>query len=155
VTGNVVIAFDQISKSGAAVKVSLDGNTVFSKSWKASSADLKLDERITIQVSPGEHILKLENTGADWAHIKSVVIPGVAPALQGRGLVDGRWGLFSLQGSTDVTVDVVLGLPDASYEAIFWDLETNGKLEKRLTVSKGKVLDFAVPYPRSIMLTKG
>jgi len=71
VTGNVVIAFDQISKSGAAVKVSLDGNTVFSKSWKASSADLKLDERLTIQVSPGEHILMLENTGADWAHIKS------------------------------------------------------------------------------------
>jgi hypothetical protein len=154
-TGNVVIAFDQISKSGAAVKVSLDGNPVFSKSWKAASADLKLNERVTIAVSPGEHILKLENTGADWAHIKSVVIPGVAPALQGRGLVDGRWGLFMIQGATDVTVDFAPGLPDATYTAMFWDLTSNAVTEQRITVSKGRVVDFVSPYPRSIMLTTG
>ncbi len=153
--GNVVIAFDQISKSGAAVKVSLDGNTVFSKSWQASSADLKLDERLTIQVSPGEHILMLENTGADWAHIKSVVIPGVAPALQGRGLVDGSWFLFMLQGATDVTVDFAPGLPDGSYIALFWDIASNAVSEQRITVSKGRVVDFILPYPRSIMVTTG
>lgn len=151
--GNVTIAFDQISKSGAAVTVTLDGNIVLSKSWKAGPADLKFDERVTIPVSAGEHILHLENTGADWAHIKQVIIPGVAPALSGRGLVDGRWGLFSLQGSPDVTVDVVLGLPDAIYKAVFWDLETNGKLEKRLTVSKGKVVDFVFPFSSAVLFT--
>ena len=153
VAGNVTIAFDQISKSGAAVKVTLDGNIIMSKSWKAGPADLKLDERVTIPVSAGEHILQLENTGADWAHIKQVIIPGVAPALTGRGLVDGRWGLFSLQGSPDVTVDVVLGLPDAIYKAVFWDLEKNGKLEKRLTVSNGKIVDFVLPFPRAVLFT--
>jgi hypothetical protein len=61
--------------------------------------------------------------------------------------------LFSLQGSTDVTVDVILGLPDATYKVIFWDLETNGKLEKRLTVSKGKVVDFVLPFPRAVLFT--
>ena len=151
--GNVTIAFDQISKSGAAVNVTLDGKTIMSKSWKAGPSDLKLDERVSIPVSAGEHILKLENTGSDWAHIKEVKLPGVAPALIGRGLVDGRWGLFSLQGSTDVTVDVILGLPDATYKVIFWDLETNGKLEKRLTVSKGKVVDFVLPFPRAVLFT--
>ena len=153
VAGNVTIAFDQISKSGAAVKVTLDGNVVLSKSWKAGPTDLKLDERVSIPISAGEHILQLENTGADWAHIKQVVLPGVSPALTGRGLVDGRWGLFSLQGSPDVTVDVVLGLPDASYKAVFWDLEKNGKLEKRLTVSKGKVVDLVLPFPRAVLFT--
>ncbi len=152
VTGNVVIAFDQISKSGADVKVSLDGKTFFSKSWMASSADLKLDERITIQVSPGEHILKLENTGADWAHIKSVVIPGVAPALQGRGLVDGRWGLFMLHGATEGNVDFIPGLPDASYSAVFWDLGTASVKRERINVSKGKVVDFSLPYSQLMLL---
>jgi hypothetical protein len=151
VAGNVTIAFDQISKSGAAVKVTLDGKVILAKSWKPGTVDLKVDERISIPVSAGNHLLKLENTGADWAHIKEVKLPGVAPALIGRGLVDGRWGLFSLQGSTDVTVDVVLGLPDAIYKVIFWDLETNSKLEKRLTVSKGKVVDFKLPFPRTIL----
>ncbi|MFM2222748.1 MAG: hypothetical protein RLZZ78_1005, partial [Armatimonadota bacterium] len=88
----------------------------------------------------------------DWAHIKEVKLPGVAPALIGRGLVDGRWGLFSLQGSTDVTVDVVLGLPDGTYKVIFWDLETNGKYEKRLTVAKGTLVDLKLPFPRTILL---
>ena len=151
--GNVTIAFDQISKSGAAVKVTLDGNTIMSKSWKAGPADLKLDERVSIPVSAGEHILKLENTGADWAHIKQVLLPGVSPAITGRGLVDGGWGLFSLQGSTDVTVDVVLGLPDASYKAVLWDLETDRQRELRLVVSKGKVVDFVMPFPRAVLYT--
>ena len=153
VAGNVTIAFDQISKSGAAVKVTLDGNIIMSKSWKPGPADLKLDERVTIPVSAGEHILQLENTGADWAHIKQVIIPGVAPALTGRGLVDGRWGLFSLQGSPDVTVDVVLGLPDAIYKAVFWDLETDRLRELRLVVSKGKVVDLVLPFPRAVLFT--
>ena len=150
--GNVIVAFDHISKSGAEVLVTLDGNKIMSKSWKAGPADLKLDERMTIQVSPGKHVLKLENTGADWAHIKQVVIPGVSPALTGRGLVDGRWGLFSLQGSTDVTVDVLLGLTDAIYKAVFWDLDTEHLHELRIVVSKGKVVDFVLPFPRSIMV---
>jgi hypothetical protein len=151
--GNVTIAFDQISKSGAAVKVTLDGKTIMSKSWKAGPSDLKLDERVSIPVSEGEHILKLENTGADWAHIKQIIIPGVSPALTGRGLVDGRWGLFSLQGSTDVTVDVVLGLPDANYNALLWDLETGRQRGLRLTVSNGKIVDFVLPFPRAVLFT--
>ncbi|MFM7188080.1 MAG: hypothetical protein ACKO14_09720 [Armatimonadota bacterium] len=149
--GNVVIAFDQISKSGAEIKVSLDGNTVLSKVWKAASADQKLDERITIAVSKGEHIVTLENTGADWAHIKSIVIPGVAPALQGRGLVDGHWGLFMMQGATDVSIDFAPGLPDANYTAKFWDLTLNAVSEQRITVSKGRVVDFTAPYRRCLM----
>jgi hypothetical protein len=153
--GNVIIAFDQVSKSGASINITLDGKVLLAKSWKPGTVDLKVDERLSIPVSAGEHVLKLENTGADWAHIKEVKLPGVAPALIGRGLVDGRWGLFSLQGSTDVTVDVVLGLPDANYKAIFWDLDTNVQRELRLTVSKGKVVDFSLPFPRSIMFATG
>jgi len=150
-SGNVTIAFDQISKSGASINITLDGKVILAKSWKAGTVDLKVDERISIPISAGDHVLKLENKGADWAHIKEVKLPGVAPALIGRGLVDGRWGLFSLQGSTDVSVDVALGLPDGTYKVIFWDLETNGKLEKRLTVSKGTVVDFKLPFPRTIL----
>jgi hypothetical protein len=153
--GNVIIAFDQVSKSGASINITLDGKVLLAKSWKPGTEDLKVDERLSIPVSAGEHVLKLENTGADWAHIKEVKLPGVAPALIGRGLVDGRWGLFSLQGSTGVTVDVVLGLPDANYKAIFWDLDTNVQRELHLTVSKGKVVDFSLPFPRSIMLATG
>jgi hypothetical protein len=150
-SGNVIIAFDQVSKSGASINITLDGKVILAKSWKPGTADLKVDERISIPVSAGNHVLKLENKGADWAHIKEVKLPGVAPALIGRGLVDGRWGLFNLQGSTNVTVDIDLGLPDTVYKAVIWDLETNGKTEKKLTVSKGKVVDFRLPFSRTML----
>jgi hypothetical protein len=151
--GTVTIAFDQVSKSGASINITLDGRVILAKSWKPGAVDLKVDERITIPVSAGAHILKLENTGADWAHIKQVILPGVAAALTGRGLVDGRWGLFSLQGSPDVAVDVVLGLPDAIYKALLWDLETDRQRELRIVVSKGKVVDFVLPFPRAVLST--
>lgn len=152
VAGNITVTFDQISKSGASVKVILDGNTVLSKSWKSAESDLKLEERLTVAIAPGDHVLMLENTGADWAHIKEVTLPGVAPALRGRGLTDGRWGLYKLDGSTDVTVDLVTGLPDANYTATFWDLATVGHQKHRITVSKGKIVDFQLPFARTVML---
>lgn len=151
VAGNITVTFDQISKSGASVKISLDGKTVLAKAWKASGADLKLEERLTVAVGPGDHVLMLENTGADWAHLKEVTLPGVSTAIRGRGLVDGRWGLFMLEGSTDVAVDCVLGLPDASYTAEFWDLGTDAKQQQRIIVSKGKTVDLRLPYARSVI----
>jgi uncharacterized protein DUF5060/cellulase (glycosyl hydrolase family 5) len=102
--GSFAVEVDQTTPDGARLEIKLDGQPAAAMNFGPYSLRLQPGGRpgpgpnphphatLELPISQGEHTIRLENTGADWAHINKFVLTPCAPGLavlakRGKNLV--------------------------------------------------------------------
>jgi len=91
--GSFAVEVDQTTPDGARVEIKLDGEPAATMNFGPFPLPPGLggrpgprpnphpDATLELPISQGEHTIRLENTGADWAHISKFVLTPYAPRL--------------------------------------------------------------------------
>lgn len=133
--GRFVVRLDTIAKSGARVRLSVDGKLT-ERDFPAGAQDYAPgagQAELAVEVPAGDHVVTLENTGSDWVSIGSFMLTDYAPALGAYGLsgagFEAAWlfhranvlanaGQEAAAASGQVTL---ADLEPGRYRATWWD----------------------------------
>lgn len=152
--GTFTALIRQVSKNGANVQMKVDDKLVSEKSFPAATNDTNTRTVLTIPVPAGPHVIRLENTGADWARIDRFTLTPYGAPLKAVAKADkesvAAWLYPSEPPAADakplaLTVSVP-GLDAGNYRVFWWDT-TTGKTVATETVSvnTGKPLTLKTP----------
>jgi hypothetical protein len=141
--GTFSVTVGQIAKSGANLKVSMDGKAA-EREYAAGSSDYMPkaeQETLTVDVPAGAHTLTVENTGKDWVVVRRFSFSNYAPALGALGRVGKEFAAAWVyhRGSLDAPADRELtpatgrlslaGLQKGRYRATWWDTRAGKMLD--------------------------
>ena len=97
---------------------------------------------LELPIAAGEHTIHLENTGADWIHIRDFTLTPYAPQLAVLGKGSNDFAVLYIyrrdqSKSEPITGKIsVPGLADGNYRATWWDTYKGMKIkEETLAVS--------------------
>jgi hypothetical protein len=124
-------------KRGAAIRVSLDGNTVAEKSWPARPADsggstAPSVAELSFSATAGAHTLVVENPGGpDWFDLSGIDLGLDTPVLAAVGKrgedfialwVWHRTGVFALQAPAPAVGTLLIeDVPAGTWHVTWWD----------------------------------
>lgn len=134
------VRVEKIARSGAAIRVLLDGEEVLRRTFSAAGADYTLGEAGVFRVpfSAGTHEIQVSNPGKDWFRVEEYRLLGVShrlllAGLAGEGLAlvwlkdrNAFWNLVkdgSDPGETSPVDIRVNGLPGSDREDVEWAFE--------------------------------
>ncbi|MBM3495829.1 MAG: DUF5060 domain-containing protein [Armatimonadetes bacterium] len=147
--GSCSVTLAQVARAGAHVAISVDGKLAAEKAFAAAQSDRTVNDTIKAPVPAGEHIVKIENTGDDWAVIAGITLDPYAPALGVLGKSNSDYGVLWLYNRTGSAVSgkvAVAGVQAGSYDVVWFDTET-GKATKRETVTVRPKSSLALTTP--------
>jgi hypothetical protein len=153
--GVFAVTASEISRSGGAIRLSVDGGKPVEHAFAASGTGRVPagQETVEIAVPAGAHTVTLDNPAADWVFVRQIRLSNYAPALAALGRI-GRdyaaaWvynrtnldksrkdetGLQSASGTVTVA-----GLQPGKYRASWWDCQTGKALDSAdITVDSKK-----------------
>ncbi len=87
--GQFGVELSEISKTGAHVQLSVDGQVLAERDFPATTENARLSgdgARLSVAVPSGNHVVTLENTGGDWAAVSRFTLSDYAPTLAARAL---------------------------------------------------------------------
>jgi hypothetical protein len=135
--GTFAVHVDRITASGAQLELSVDGEPATSLALGQSSPapvgraqgnnGSRIDATLAIPVPPGNHIIRMENTGLDWLHIREFTLAPYAPALAvlAKGNADSAvlwiYRRDQLDPAPITGIVSVPGLAEGSYRVAWWD----------------------------------
>jgi len=147
--GSFAVEVDQTTPSGAQLNVELDGKPAATMDFEPPPLppgrtglpprNPRPDAMLELPIPQGEHTIRLENTGADWAHISKFVLTPYAPGLAvlakgGKNLVV-LW-VYNRAPAAGRTVTGKLripGLSAGSYDVAWMDTRS-GKIVRRTSL---------------------
>ena len=134
--GTFSISVNEVSPFSGAIKIRVDGDTVFRNSYRGGEKDFL----ISVPLDPGKHVVEVLNTGNDffklnWFKFEGLALPSVAALAQVGSNHAFIWiydrgnqyhfhdnGLIS-----DVTLKLP-GLPNGNYFIEYWKTRHSGGL---------------------------
>jgi hypothetical protein len=149
VAGTFAVEIDQVTPRGARVEMKVDDVPAAAMTFGPYPAipghegrprpNPRPNATIEVPISTGAHTIRLENTGADWAHIYRYVLnpyaPGLATLARGNKNFASLW-LYNRAPAKDKAVTATLhvpGLAPGNYIATWMDTRT-GQI-----ISQGKL----------------
>jgi hypothetical protein len=144
------VSVGQSSKNGAKVHLKVDGVPVAEKEFPAAERDTNQNAEITVTVPKGKHVLRLDNTGADWARLNRISLTPFGAALRALGKANATSGVFWLQNAfpdKPIAGEVVIpNLNPGNYQVVWWD-SVKGVLlsEEKVTVAPDRRLTLKTP----------
>ena len=125
-----IVAFGQVSNSGAHPVLTLDGQASTAQQADFSKSDANHDSHLTltVDVPAGPHTVTLGNTGPDWINISSITVKNYAPPLgataresttsatfyaTARGAAPVHGGMLTISGLTPGRYKLSLWSPHA------------------------------------------
>ncbi|HEX4053063.1 MAG TPA: DUF5060 domain-containing protein [Tepidisphaeraceae bacterium] len=163
--GTFSVHIDEITPAGARLEVKLDGQPMATLDLgPAAPPPVRPNRRplpprnphpnatLELPVSQGKHIIRLENTGADWAHISEFVLTPYAPKLavlaKGNENMAILW-IYNRVPSNGQTVSGTLrvpGLTAGSYRVAWMNTHTAKVLsEETVSATGSEPLTLATP----------
>jgi hypothetical protein len=153
--GTFTVAIGQVSKNGAHVVVSVDGTQAAEKTFATADKDTAANATLEAKVPAGPHTVKIENTGADWATIKTMTLSPYAPSIGTVGksgktyaalwlynrLADGT-GKASAEVKGKVTVP---GMQAGAYKVTWWDTAAGKPLNEATATADSTGLTVETP----------
>jgi hypothetical protein len=120
-----------IARSGAGLKISLDGIVQTNISFPATTNDISTNFTTSIAVSAGAHFIQMTNPGLDWVNLGNITLDPYVPVLAayavGNAGFSAAWvwnrnNVFDPGASTSVAGTVqVAGLSAGTYAGTWWD----------------------------------
>jgi hypothetical protein len=172
VDGTFSIRMDQMTAQGADLRVKLDGKDVVRLTLSAPPPpfrqrpgaaaqpgprrDPRLDQALELCVPAGPHVIRLDNTGADWLHIRNFTLAPYAPQLAVYAKANHHFAaMWISRRQTDSDASPVSGklsipgLDGGDYQVSWWDTAT-GKVTgtQTATVTAGAPLTLDTPTVR-------
>ncbi|MBC8141604.1 MAG: DUF5060 domain-containing protein [Armatimonadetes bacterium] len=151
--GTFAVRIGQVSKFGAKVAVQVDGETLTEKVFPAANTDTRVAETLTVAVPVGSHVVRLQNSGQDWARIERFTLspygaPAKTVAKADRESV-AAW-IYPSETPADakpfVSTVSVPGLDAGKYRVFWWDTKTGKTVaSETVMVSSGKPLAVKTP----------
>lgn len=147
--GTVSIQVDKVAKAGAHVTLTVDGAVAAEKELPAGADDRAVTATLETKIAAGSHSIKLENTGADWARIRSITLAPYGPAL-GVVAKSGKdfaalWLYSRGTGAEDKGKLSLSGLQNGSYKITWWDPEGGKVLSEETASVSGTGLGISTP----------
>jgi hypothetical protein len=151
--GSFTVSIRQAAKAGAHVVLAVDGRPVTERAFPAAAADQPTDAVLTAPLPAGKHVIRLENTGADWVVLGQFTLAPYGPsrrALAKASQDHAALWLFpadpaaqSPSGPATVTIPDLL---PGHYRVRWWDTHTGQELPPQsVTVSAGGALVLPAP----------
>jgi len=151
--GGVSVRVGQISKSGAHLKVLVDGKP-YEQDYPSGEKDHEpsgASALIRADVDAGAHIVTIENTGRDWLTLRDIALAGYAPALAADGRVGKDFAVAWIYHRDNISVPpgeekdqasgtlALIGLKPGDYRVTWWNTESGSSISSAaLTVGKLK-----------------
>ncbi|MBC8136709.1 MAG: DUF5060 domain-containing protein [Fibrella sp.] len=152
--GTFAASIRQVSKNGANVVMKVDGKVVTEQAFPAAASDTNARTVLTVAVPAGAHVVRLENTGVDWARIEKFTLSPYGEPLKAVAKSDkesvAAWVYPSeplAAGAKPLTSSVsVPGLDAGKYRVFWWDTSTGKTVAtETVTVAAGKPLTLKTP----------
>jgi hypothetical protein len=147
--GTVTVQVDRVSKSGANVSLSVDGSAAADKALAASPAEHAVSESLQAKVAAGAHTIKLENTGADWARIRSITLAPYGPTMGVVAKSSKDYAALWVYGRDPKTEEkgklTVSGLQNGGYKVTWWDTDAGKVLSEETATSAAAGLVLTTP----------
>lgn len=166
--GTFSIAVDEITPEGAQLDVSLDGKpqtslALGSPAGPPQQADRprrnpRIDATLLVPVPAGEHVIRIENNGRDWVHLKQFVLSPYAPelAVLSKGSSDyaALWVYRREPGNEPVDGTISIpGLSSGNFKIQWFDTHAGKALRSDVIAHAGGGLKFAVgPVTQDVAL---
>lgn len=134
--GRFIVHLSEISKSGAHLKLAVDGQVLAERAFPATAQNARPQGeagRLAVEVPAGAHVVSLENTGDDWAALEKFTLTDYTPILGAYALsgpdsflawIYHRNNLMAAPGSAMTPVSGQLAVPSLQpgrYRATWWD----------------------------------
>ncbi|MDX1932019.1 MAG: DUF5060 domain-containing protein [Capsulimonadales bacterium] len=133
------LRINESAKSGAHVLIRRNGAVVAERDFPAAEGNTRQSTEISVTLPPGEQVIRLENTGADWVKIGGISLTPYGPTLRVAGKSNGSHGVLRVRnGRPDGPGQGRITIPEMSpgrYAVTWWDT-TSGKPVSR---SEGNV----------------
>ncbi len=141
--GTLRVTVNQISKSGATLKVACSGKTA-KHEYASSNADFspkQEDSTVALEVPAGTQTVTIENTGKDWLVIKSIELSDYAPALTAMARIGKEYAVAWVYHRTNVDAPAsqtltpatgkinFMGLKKGKYRVTWWDIANAKSLD--------------------------
>lgn len=152
------VTFNQSAKAGAHPVLKVDGRIVAEIDFPAAERETPRSgaaATLTASVPAGKHVVRLENTGADWAVIGRITVAPYGPTLRPLAKAGPGGALIWLRNAQADGKPVAAGasvtLPAGSlaagtWRAVWWDTYAGKPLsEQAVTVAADKPLTVKAP----------
>ncbi|MBC7808200.1 MAG: DUF5060 domain-containing protein [Akkermansiaceae bacterium] len=148
----------QISKGGANVVMKVDGKVVTEKSFPAAASETNVRVALTGTVPAGAHVVRLENTGVDWARIEKLTLSPYGAPLKAVAKSDKESVAAWVYPSEPLVADAkpltstvsVPGLDAGKYRVFWWDTATGKTVTtETVSVASGQPLTVKTPPIRT------
>jgi hypothetical protein len=153
--GTFSVAIRQAAKAGAHVVLSVDGRAVAERDFPAAATDQATDATLTATIPAGKHVVRIENTGADWVVLSRITLAPYGPSL--RALAKGTREQVALwvyrstpaeQRQPGPATVMVSDLVPGRYRVRWWDARTGKELPAQtVAVARGGALVLSLPAP--------
>lgn len=167
--GTFAIRMDQMSADGADLHVKLDGKETvrlklaafapprqrpdFGGGQAGPRRDPRFDQTLEFSVPAGPHVIRLDNTGADWLHLRDFTLSPYSPQLAVFAKANSHFALMWINrrqtdtGGQPVSGTISIpGLDGGDYQITWWDTGS-GKVTgtQTATVTAGSPLTLTTP----------
>jgi hypothetical protein len=120
-----------IAASGAGLQITVDNTTTNSVSFPAAGVDVNTNFTLTVNVSTGQHTVRLRNPGLDWVNIGNITLDPYVPMIGayqiGNSNFAAMWlwhrtNIYNPSASATLTATLPLsGLKPGNYSGTWWD----------------------------------
>jgi Domain of unknown function (DUF5060)/Cellulase (glycosyl hydrolase family 5) len=153
--GTFSLTIRQVAKGGAHPVIAVDGKPAAEHDFPAAAADQRVEVVLTANVPAGEHVIRLENTGADWVVLERITLAPYGPALRALAKANKEHAALWLFPATAAAQPqpkinkgtvAVPGLTPGRYRVRWWDTHTGKELTAQtVLVAHGGALTLPAP----------
>lgn len=160
--GTFVVRVRQSSKAGGNLVVKVDGATVAERAFPAAESDTSVDAVVEAKMAAGKHVVRLENTGADWVVIQRITLAPYGSALSAVAKASADSAALWVYPARDAAIGpsaapppittaapgtvTIPGLGPGLYRVIRWDTRKGIRVgPEMVTVTKNKSLSLTIP----------
>ncbi len=153
------LRIQQISKGGAAVKVFVNDQEAASKTWPGAEKETNVQDVLEAAFGAGASVIRVENSGPDWANMQSFEFTDLAPQVSAMALGETDWMMVRLTraGGVEPLPTATLGgvsLMDGAYDLTVVDLEKGEMVKSTASVVSGTLKDQKLTSPDAILIFK-
>lgn len=165
--GTFSVQILQIAAFGAGLRITVDTTTTNSISFPGTGSDRNTNVTLSVNVSAGQHTVKLWNPGSDWLVLGNITLNPYVPMLGAYGIANTnfaalwlwhRTNLFYTNATATLSGTVsVSGLQLGTYSATWWDTFAGVPLSN-FTFTVSNTNEVPLPTPpilRSVALYAG
>jgi len=142
--GEFRVRITNVARGGAHLRLWLDGQIVDELMVKPADRDQMANKTLKASYKKGQHSVKLENIGEDWAVIASIEVSPLGPQASALAVGESDWLLMRVVASEAAPLPIEsrigkLSLKDGEYAATIWNLDDGAKTTASVAVRSGQL----------------